>query len=148
VVVEKGVFKTFLHNRETAEALGQENTGHGARNYRGVLGVAPSNLYLEPLGNLAFTEGVLITEFMGLHAGANPVSLDFSLQALGLWVEEGEVRYAVENFAVSGNLLELLQGIEGVGSDWTGSSGVRPSGAPPWRWRSFPSRGRKRTPRG
>lgn len=117
VVVEKGVFKTFLHNRETAEALGQENTGHGARNYRGVLGVAPSNLYLEPLGNLAFTEGVLITEFMGLHAGANPVSLDFSLQALGLWVEEGEVRYAVENFAVSGNLLELLQGIEGVGSD-------------------------------
>jgi PmbA protein len=45
------------------------------------------------------------------------VSLDFSLQALGLWVEEGEVRHAVENFAVAGNLLELLQAVEGVGSD-------------------------------
>lgn len=121
VVVEKGVFRTFLHNSETARALGHRNTGHAARSYRGVLGTGPTNLYLEPVGNLRFTEGVVLTEFMGLHAGANPVSLDFSLQALGLWVEEGEVRHAVENFAVSGNLLELLQGVEAVGDDldWT-----------------------------
>ena len=117
VVVEKGVFKTFLHNLETAKALGQGNTGHAARSYRGTLEVAPTNLYLEPVGNLALTDGVVVTEFMGLHAGANPVTLDFSLQALGLWVEEGEVRHAVENFAVSGNLLELLQGVEAVGDD-------------------------------
>jgi PmbA protein len=117
VVVEKGVFKTFLHNSETARALGQENTGHARRGYRGPLGVGPSNLYLAPGGDLKLTDGVVITEFMGLHAGANPVSLDFSLQALGLWVEEGEVRHAVENFAVAGNLLELLQAVEGVGSD-------------------------------
>ncbi|WP_243090195.1 TldD/PmbA family protein [Thermus neutrinimicus] len=120
VVVEKGVFKTFLHNSETAKALGQENTGHAFRTYRGVMDVAPTNLYLEPVGNLSLEKGVLVTEFMGLHAGANPVSLDFSLQALGLWVEEGEVRYAVENFAVAGNLLDLLQAIEAVGGelDW------------------------------
>ncbi len=117
VVVEKGIFKTFLHNSETARALGHPNTGHAARPYRGVLGVAPTNLYLEPVGGLRLTEGVVITEFMGLHAGADPVSLDFSLQALGLWVEEGEVRHAVENFAVSGNLLELLQAVEAVGDD-------------------------------
>ncbi|GAB5601501.1 TldD/PmbA family protein [Thermus sp. FJN-A] len=117
VVVEKGVFQTFLHNSETARALGHQNTGHAARAYRGVLGVGPTNLYLVPLGNLTLTQGVVVTEFMGLHAGANPVSLDFSLQALGLWVEEGEVRHAVENFAVSGNLLELLQGVEAVGDD-------------------------------
>jgi PmbA protein len=117
VVMEKGIFRTFLHNSETARALGQENTGHAQRSYKGTLGVAPSNLYLAPVGNLRLTEGVVITEFMGLHAGANPVSLDFSLQALGLWVEEGEVRYPVENFAVSGNLLELFQAVEGVGDD-------------------------------
>jgi len=119
-MVEKGIFKTFLHNAETARALGQENTGHAFRTYRGILDVAPTNLYLEPVGNLRLEKGVLVTEFMGLHAGANPVSLDFSLQALGLWVEEGEVRYAVENFAVAGNLLELLQAIEAVGDelDW------------------------------
>ncbi|WP_135256646.1 TldD/PmbA family protein [Thermus caldilimi] len=115
VVVEKGIFKTFLHNAETARTLSQENTGHAFRTYRGILDVAPTNLYLEPVGNLRLEKGVLITEFMGLHAGANPVSLDFSLQALGLWVEEGEARYAVENFAVAGNLLELLQAIEGLG---------------------------------
>ncbi|WP_117238406.1 TldD/PmbA family protein [Thermus sediminis] len=117
VVVEGGIFRTFLHNSETARALGQENTGHASRSYKGTLGVAPSNLYLAPVGDLRLTEGVVVTEFMGLHAGANPVSLDFSLQALGLWVEEGEVRHAVENFAVSGNLLELFQAVEAVGND-------------------------------
>lgn len=45
------------------------------------------------------------------------MSLDFSLQALGLWVEEGEVRHAVENFAVTGNLLKLLQAIKAVGEE-------------------------------
>ncbi|GGM95538.1 peptidase C69 [Thermus composti] len=116
-VVAEGIFQTFLHNAETAQALGQANTGHAYRNYASPMGVAPSNLYLKPLGNLSLEEGVLITEFMGLHAGANPVSLDFSLQALGLWVEEGEARHAVENFAVSGNLLDLLQAIEGLGKE-------------------------------
>ncbi|KHG65019.1 hypothetical protein QT17_09045 [Thermus sp. 2.9] len=53
----------------------------------------------------------------GLHAGANPITLDFSLQALGLWVEEGKAQYPLENFAVSGNLLELLQGVEGLGAE-------------------------------
>ncbi|GAA5334660.1 MULTISPECIES: TldD/PmbA family protein [Thermus] len=115
-LMEEGVFRTFLHNTETARALGQENTGHAHRGYRSALDVAPSNLYLKPLGNLALEEGVLVTEFMGLHAGANPITLDFSLQALGLWVEEGKPQYAVENFAVSGNLLELLQGIEALGA--------------------------------
>jgi PmbA protein len=115
--IEAGVFRTFLHNSETARALGQENTGHAYRGYRSALDVAPSNLYLKPLGNLALREGVLVTEFMGLHAGANPITLDFSLQALGLWVEEGRPQHAVENFAVSGNLLELLQGVEGLGAE-------------------------------
>ncbi|GLV46983.1 peptidase [Thermus sp. LT1-2-5] len=116
-LIEEGVFRTFLHNSETARALGQANTGHAHRGYRTALGVAPSNLYLKPLGNLTLKEGVLIAEFMGLHAGANPITLDFSLQALGLWVEEGSPQYAVENFAVSGNLLELLQGVEGLGAE-------------------------------
>ncbi len=114
VVIEGGILKTLLHNSETAQALGQRNTGHAYRGYRGTLGVAPSNLYLVPKEARPLETGVLITEFMGLHAGANPISLDFSLQALGLWVEEGEVRHGVENFAVSGNLLDLLQGVDGV----------------------------------
>ncbi len=119
LVIEEGVFRTFLHNTESARALGQANTGHAFRRYQGTLDVAPSNLYLRPMGNLRLEEGVLLTEFMGLHAGANPVSLDFSLQALGLWVVEGKVQYAVENFAVSGNLLDLLQAVEAVGDDLT-----------------------------
>lgn len=126
VLIEKGILKTFAHNSETARAMGAENTGHAARNYKGVLGVGPSNLYLEPGSGVAMSEGVIVTELMGLHAGANPISGEFSLQALGLKVEGGEVAYPVENFTVAGNFLGLLQNITAVGDklEWEVMFGV------------------------
>ncbi|HEU4743031.1 MAG TPA: TldD/PmbA family protein [Meiothermus sp.] len=115
VLIEKGVLKTFTHNSETAHQMNTENTGHAARSYKGVLGVAPTNLYLEPGSGVRLSEGVIVTELMGLHAGANPISGEFSLQALGLKVEGGEVAYPVENFTVAGNFLSLLQNITALG---------------------------------
>jgi PmbA protein len=117
-LVEEGVLVRYLHNSETARRLGQENTGHAFRTYKGNLGVLPTNLYLAPGSGVSPRTGVLVTEFMGVHAGANPVTGEFSLQALGLLLEDGEA-HPVENFAVSGNLLELLERIEGVGQDLT-----------------------------
>lgn len=114
-LIEKGVLKSFAHNSETARQMGVEPTGNAQRSYKGVLGVGHSNLFLEPGSGVKLQEGVIVTEMMGLHAGANPISGDFSLQALGLKVEGGEVAYAVENFTVAGNLLGLLQSISAVG---------------------------------
>jgi len=62
-------------------------------------------------------DGIVVTELMGLHAGANPISGEFSLQALGLKVEGGEVAYPVENFTVAGNFLELLSRITALGRE-------------------------------
>jgi len=118
VLVEEGVLKSYLHNSETARLMGQENTGHAFRTYKGSLSILPTNLYLAPGTGVRPQRGVLVTEFMGVHAGANPVTGEFSLQALGLFLEDGEA-HPVENFAVSGNLLELLEKIEGVGQDLT-----------------------------
>ncbi|MDR7592623.1 MAG: metallopeptidase TldD-related protein [Armatimonadota bacterium] len=114
-LVEDGVLQAFLTNSETARALGLPNTGHAARSYRGVLGVAPSNLYLAPRGPLPLAQGVLVAEVMGLHAGTNPVTGEFSVQALGLWVEDGAVAYPLENFTVAGDFLDLLAHVVGVG---------------------------------
>lgn len=126
VLIEKGVLKTFTHNSETAHQMNTENTGHAARSYKGVLGVAPTNLYLEAGTGVTLSEGVIITDMMGLHAGANPISGDFSLQALGLMVEGGEVAYPVENFTVAGNFLELLQSITALGDklEWNPMMGI------------------------
>lgn len=131
VLLEGGVLRSYLTNSETAKTLGMENTGHAGRTYRGILSIAPSNLYLAPGQGVAFNEGVVITDLMGLHAGTNPVTGEFSVQALGLWVESGKVAYPVENFAVAGSFLTLLTQISALGSELRWEFGGRTAyGAP------------------
>ena len=117
-IIERGVLRSFLHNSATARRSGQANTGHAARSYRGTLGVGTSNFFLQAGSGLNPRTGVKVTQLSGLHAGANPISGDFSVQALGLYLEDGEVAYPVENFVVSGNLLELLENVSAVGDDF------------------------------
>ncbi len=125
-IIEKGILKSFLHNSETAKALGQPNTGHAARSYSSTLGVAPSNFYLQVGSGITFSEGIIITELMGVHAGANPISGDISVQAFGLKVEGGEVAYAVDNFALSSNLLDMLMNVTALGTklEWSPFMGM------------------------
>lgn len=131
-LVEDGVVRGYLTNSETARALHLENTGHASRNYRGILSVAPSNLYLRAGTGFKPKLGVIITEVTGVHAGASAITGQFSLQALGLWVEGGEVAYPVENFAVAGDFLTLLQDISGLGDalEWELVWGGVACGAP------------------
>jgi len=117
VFIENGVLRTFAHNSETAHKMGLANTGHASRHYKGVLDIAPSNLFVQPGQGVQMKDGIVVTELMGLHAGANPISGEFSLQALGLKVEGGEVAYPVENFTVAGNFLELLSRITALGRE-------------------------------
>ena len=124
-LIEGGILRSFLHNSYTARKSGQANTGHGARNYRGTLGISPSNLLLLPGSGVSPEDGVVVTDLMGLHAGANPISGDISLQALGLRYEGGE-SYPVENFVISGNLFHILEKVSAVGDEpeWTVAAGV------------------------
>lgn len=123
-LIEGGVFKTFLHNTQTARRMDQASTGHAARGgYKGTLGVSPSNLFVQPGGHdlqaLVAGEGpvVVIDDLQGLHAGTNPISGDFSLQAQGMLFEGGQEAHPVHNFTVAGNFLALLAGVEAVGND-------------------------------
>ncbi|MCX7782283.1 MAG: TldD/PmbA family protein [Meiothermus sp.] len=126
VFIENGLLRTFAHNSETARLMGAENTGHASRSYKGVLGVAPTNLFVEPGQGVKMQDGIIVTDLMGLHAGANPIAGEFSLQALGLRVEGGEVAYPVENFTVAGNFLELLANISALGTklEWNPLMGI------------------------
>lgn len=124
-LIEKGVLRSFLHNSATARKSGQQNTGHASRSYRGILGVAPTNLLVLPGTGVVPSQGVIVTDLMGVHAGANPISGDLSLQAFGLQVEGGEA-FPVENFVISANLFQLLERVTGVGEkqEWARASGV------------------------
>ncbi|MBR2942865.1 MAG: TldD/PmbA family protein, partial [Clostridia bacterium] len=118
-VIENGVLTTLLHNRKTAKKAGGQTTGNAAGSGR----VAPSNLYIsageESLEALlaGMGDGLLITELSGLHAGANPISGDFSLLARGFDVVGGKCVRAVEQFTVAGNFYALLQEITAAADD-------------------------------
>ncbi len=129
-VIEGGVLRTLLHNRKTAKKAGVQTTGNAAGGGR----VAPSNLYVKPgegtvedlLAEMG--DGLYLTEVSGLHAGANPVSGDFSLLSRGFEVKGGKIARAVEQFTVAGNFYRLLADIERVGGDLTFDAS--PIGAP------------------
>ncbi len=136
-LIENGVLKTFLHNTETAAKDGLKSTGHATRfGYRGTIGIYPSNFYLEAgkQTKAALLEeigtGLLLTEVHGTHAGVNAITGEFSLQADGFWVEDGNVGHALENFTVAGNFLEMLHNIEAIADDLEFSPMVGGTGAP------------------
>lgn len=123
-VIENGVLTTLLHNLKSARIDGAEPTGHGYRSsYKGAVGIAPSNLFIQPgtatlqdlIGSMA--EGIVIAEIQGAHAGANPISGDFSLAAHGYYVQGGKIRRPVNQITVAGNFFDLLRQIEAIASD-------------------------------
>ena len=120
-VVEGGVLKTLLHNRETAANQGVESTGNASKGgYASPVAISPYAFCLEAgdkteeeLLNLA-GNGIYITELKGLHAGANPITGDFSLESAGFKIENGKLTDAVKSFTIAGNFFELIKNISAL----------------------------------
>lgn len=123
-VVASGVLTTLLHNLKTAAKDKVESTGNAVKgSYKSGVSVAPSNFFIQPdeqsLEQLMqqMGEGLLIIDVQGLHSGANPVSGDFSLAALGYLVKNGEIAAPVEQITLAGNFYQMLKQVAAVGSD-------------------------------
>ncbi|ACX51808.1 peptidase U62 modulator of DNA gyrase [Ammonifex degensii KC4] len=123
VLIEKGVLKQYLYDTRTAAREGKTSTGNAVRGgFRGQPTVGPTNFYLEPGGQSPeeiirqVPEGFYLTEVLGMHT-ANPISGDFSVGAVGFWIKEGELAFPVRGVTVAGNIKNLLQHIDAVGSD-------------------------------
>ena len=120
-VIEKGVLNTLLYNLKTAAVAGKETTGNAAKSgYDSPIGLRPFTMYLAP-GQISEEEllqkagsGVYINSLQGLHAGASPVTGDFSLQSAGFLIENGVKTTPVKSFTVAGNFYDLLKNITAV----------------------------------
>lgn len=120
-VIEKGRLLTLLYNLQTAAKAGRETTGNAAKGgYASKIGVRPFTMYVEP-GTMTEEEllkkagnGVYINSLGGLHAGADPISGDFSLQSGGFLIENGEKTKPIKSFTVAGNFFGLLKQITEV----------------------------------
>lgn len=116
VVIDKGILENYLCNVYAARKLNLQSTGNADGN-----SVSPNNFYLEP-GDRTPAEmiascdkGLLLIRTLG-H-GLNPVTGDISKGAFGLWIEKGEIVYPVSEITISGNLGNLLNDVEMVGTD-------------------------------
>ena len=120
-VIEKGVLKTLLYNLKTANQAGKATTGNASKaKYSASVGTRPFTMYLQG-GDMTEEQllqkagsGVYINALSGLHAGANPISGDFSLQSAGYLIENGKKTTPVKAFTVAGNFYTLLKDITAV----------------------------------
>jgi PmbA protein len=120
VLVGEGTLQTYLLDSYSARKLGLTSTHHAARDGSGV-SVSTTNLMLLPGTSLpealisSVKNGFYVTELIGF--GVNGVTGDYSRGAAGLWIENGQLTYPVEEVTVAGNLLDMLASIEGIGND-------------------------------
>ena len=120
-VVESGVLKTYLYNLSTADTDGVQSTGNAAKSsYAGSIGTAPFSFGIscgeqtqEQLFE-AVGEGIYVTEMKGFHAGADPVTGDFSIESAGALISGGTLAGPVKEFTVAGNFFSLLLEIEAL----------------------------------
>lgn len=120
-VIENGVLNTLLYNLSTAAVAGKSTTGNASRrDYTDKISVRPFTLRFQPGASSEddllkqAKDGVYIDFLGGLHAGANPISGDFSLQSGGFLIENGKKTAPVRSFTVAGNFFTLLKNIAAV----------------------------------
>lgn len=121
VVVEKGILKSYLLNTYTAKKLGLRTTGNAARGLAGSPGIGHNSFFLQkgarsPQEMIAdIRQGLYVIDLLGF--GVNLVTGDYSRGATGIWIENGELTYPVEEITVAGNLKDMLNNISEIGSD-------------------------------
>jgi len=120
-IVERGVLKSFLYDAQTARKAKAKTTGNAMRGYSSLPYIGTNNLRLEP-GKVGPEEiirgvkrGLYVTAMLG--RGADIVTGDYSRGANGLWSEDGELAFPVQEVTVAGNLLGMLKSIDAIGND-------------------------------
>jgi len=125
---ENGVFKNFLTNVEYAKKMNLPLTASASRSPTSTMGIGVSNLIIQKGQDSLLSmfkkadEMIYLTNIDGgLDAGFKEATGDFSLPAQGYLVKNGEIVGSVDQFVVSGNVLDLIAKIEGVGDTYNKS---------------------------
>ena len=115
-VVDAGRVQGYFLSTYSGRKLGMPTTGNAGGSHNLVmqsrLTQAGDDLdaMLQKLGT-----GLFVTEMMG--QGVNYVTGDYSRGASGFWVENGQIAFPVQEITIAGNLKDMFQGIQAIGSD-------------------------------
>lgn len=129
IVVDGGELRLYLCDSYASRRLGHPGTASAARSVGGAPSVAPTNFMMQP-GTTSAAEviasvrsGLYVTELIGF--GINPTTGDYSRGASGVWIENGELAYPVEEITIAGNLLDMFRDIEVIADDLEPRGAVR-----------------------
>lgn len=130
VLFENGVLKNFLTNLEYAKKLNLPHTANAARSPASAMDIGATNLVVakgtKSLQELLSSHDkvVYLTEFSGgLHSGFKESTGDFSMPAEGFLYENGKMVTPIDQFVMSGNVLDLLRDIEDLGNEYAKPGG-------------------------
>jgi PmbA protein len=136
-LISGGVLQGFLYDTYTGRKAGRGSTGNGLRgSYSGLPGVRPTNLVVSgpatPLAEIVagLERGVLVTDAVGVHSGANPISGEFSVGISGILIEDGKLTVPVREVTLAGDIISMLTNVRALGDDarWVpGGSILTPS---------------------
>ncbi len=121
VLVDAGRCAAFAYDYYHSRRTGRPLTGNGIRGFASTPGIGFHNLFVEP--GEPSPEAIVRSVDRGFwyddsgSFGFNPVTGDYSFQAQGWWIENGEKVYPVEGVTVAGRSLDMLQSIAAVGND-------------------------------
>ena len=111
-IVLDGILRGYVLGSYSARRLDMQTTGNAGGVHNLTIDTGDQNLEQMISG---IDEGFLVTELIGF--GINNVTGDYSRGAAGLWIENGEIAYPVEEVTVAGNLKDIFQNIAAIGND-------------------------------
>ena len=111
-IVSDGILRGYVLGSYSARRLDMQTTGNAGGVHNLTIDTGDQNL--EQMIS-SIDEGFLVTELIGF--GINNVTGDYSRGAAGLWIENGEIAYPVEEVTVAGNLKDIFQNIAAIGND-------------------------------
>jgi TldD protein len=122
-IIEKGMLKSFLHNRESAMIFGAASTGNArAFQYSDEPLIRMRNTYIEP-GDDKLNDMIRETKHGYIIKGARNGQADangefmFGAEEVHL-IENGEEKELLRGASISGNAFEVLQSVDMVGNEF------------------------------
>ena len=100
--------------------------------------ISPYNFYIAP-GEYTeealfqkLRDGIYVTGMKGFHAGADPVTGDFSIESEGFLVKDGKAASPIRSFTVAVNFFDFLKQADGVSDTiyWDSPPGFTRLGSP------------------
>lgn len=113
-LIKDGKFVTKLYNNKNAilENTNPTGTSGGVRNMYIVPGSNSYEGLIKKMNN-----GIIIDSLEGLHAGANTITGELSLQASGYEVANGKISKALKLIIMQTTLKELFNNVISIGND-------------------------------